>query len=64
MIQQITPFLKEIVTKILNDESTIYSCVPKRGVKVGPSGYWAAENEAIIAFYDELVKKGYITPTP
>lgn len=60
MKQQITPFLQEIATKTSNDESTIYSCVSKRGIKVGPSGYWATEEEAIQAFYNELVKNRYI----
>lgn len=60
MIQQITPFLQEIVTKIPSDNSIVYSCIPKRGIKVGPLGYWATEDEAVTAFYNELVKNNYL----
>lgn len=56
MRDKIDPFLNEIVTKSLDNGSVIYSCTPVKGVKVIPTGYFKTEDEAIEAFYNELVK--------
>jgi len=61
-LQQIQPFLKEIATKeepqVYTDQvpGLIYSCIPKKGVKTMPTGYYKTEEDAINAFYNELVK--------
>lgn len=60
MIETIQPFLQDIATKLLPNGETIYSCIPKRGVKVMSTGYQKTEDEAIEFFYNELVKKGLI----
>ena len=60
MIDSIQPYLKEIATKELPNGDLIYSCIPKTGIRVLPTGYQKTEQEAIEAFYNELVKKGYI----
>lgn len=57
----IDSYLQEIATKSLPDGGVIYSCIPKLGTKVMSTGYQKTENEARESFYNELVKKGYIT---
>lgn len=60
MSESIQPYLKEIATKLLPNGDSIYSCIPKAGIKVFPTGYQKTDSEAIEAFYNELIKKGYI----
>lgn len=60
MTEKIQPFLQEIVTKEISNGDTIYSCLPKRGIRIMSTGYERTEREAIEAFFNELVKKGYI----
>lgn len=60
MIDLIQPYLKEIAIKTLDNGDEIYSCIPKDGIKVMPLGYFKTEQQAIEAFYIELIKKGYI----
>lgn len=60
MLEKIQPYLQEIITKSLPEGGLIYYCLPKRGVKVSPLGYWKTEFESIEAFYNELIKRGII----
>jgi hypothetical protein len=60
MIDSIQPYLKEIAIKTLDNGDNIYSCIPKDGIKVLPTGYQKTEQQAIEAFYTELIKKGHI----
>lgn len=59
MIQIINPYLLEIKTKE-TAEGLIYTCVPKRGVRILPIGYFSTEIGAIEAFYNALVAKNVI----
>lgn len=56
MKEKIEPFLEEIVIKSLDNNGIIYSCVPKKGIRMIPLGYFKTEEEAVEAFYNELVK--------
>lgn len=60
MKEKIQPFLQEIVSKRTDNDEIIYSCLPKNGVRVLPTGYFKTREEAIEAFYNELVKTGKI----
>lgn len=48
--------IQTIATKKLDNGELIYSCIPKRGVKMMPLGYFKTEQDAIDAFLNELVK--------
>lgn len=57
----IDPYLQIIKMKVLDNGNLIYSCLPKKGIKVMPTGYWATEQEAKDSFQHALIEAGYIT---
>lgn len=46
--------IQTIATKTLDNGELIYLCVPKRGVKIMPLGYFKTKEEAVEAFLKEI----------